>query len=137
MGTDIGSSDAVFAAVATSQTPALKLVRADLASHHRVARAHRYRQEVQAWSTEDGHGLLVLGRGVAGRWEVSFEVAEAARGRGLGRALALAALGLLPAGNPVFAQVAPGNSSSMRAIRAADYKPVGSEVLFPAAPQSF
>lgn len=44
--------------------------------------------------------------------------------------LAAAALGLVPAGAPLFAQVAPGNSSSLRAVLAAGYQPIGSEVLF-------
>ena len=75
----------------------------------------------------------MLGRGVADRWEVSFEVDPAARGRGTGRALAAAALGLLPAGTPVFARVSPGNSVSLRATLAAGYLPIGGEVLLPAA----
>ncbi len=47
---------------------------------------------------------------------------------------AAAALGLLPAGTPVFAQVAPGNSVSLRATLAAGYAPVGGEVLLPRQP---
>jgi hypothetical protein len=73
-------------------------------AHPRIRRAHRYRDDVRAWRTNDGLGHVVLGRGLVGRWEVSFEVEHAARGRGLGRELAAAALGLLPAGTPVFAQ---------------------------------
>ena len=99
--------------------------------YQRVQRAHRYRDDVRAWQTGDGAGCLTLGRGLAGRWEVSFEVEPPARGRGLGRALAAAALGLLPPGTPVFAQVAPGNSVSLRATLAAGYVPVGAEVLLP------
>lgn len=76
-------------------------------------------------------GGLILGRGLVGRWEVAFEVEPHARGRGLGRALAAAALGLLPVGTPVFAQVAPGNSISLRATLAAGYVPVAAEVLLP------
>jgi GNAT superfamily N-acetyltransferase len=96
-----------------------------------VRRAHRYRDDVRAWQTSDGAGWLTLGRGLAGRWEVSFEVEPYARGQGLGRALAAAALGLLPAGTAVFAQVAPGNSVSLRATLAAGYTPVCGEVLLP------
>jgi RimJ/RimL family protein N-acetyltransferase len=59
---------------------------------------------------------------------VSIEVDEDARGRGLGRELALAARAL--AREPVFAQVSPGNSASLRAFLAAGYRPIGSEVLF-------
>lgn len=128
LGTEIGSSDAVFASVATGEASDLMLVPDSSTKQHRVARAHRYREGVRVWVTGDRHGLLVLGRGIAGRWEFSFEVAEPARGRGLGRALANAALGLLPP-TPIFAQVAPGNASSMRVIQAAGYQPIGSEVL--------
>ena len=50
---------------------------------------------------------------------------------GIGRALEAAALGLLPAGTPVFAQVSPGNSISLRATLAAGYLPIGGEVPLP------
>jgi GNAT superfamily N-acetyltransferase len=99
----------------------------------RVRRADHYRDDVRVWQTEDGAGCT-LGRGLAGRWEVAFEVEPRARGHGLGRVLAAAALGLLPAGTPVFAQVAPGNSVSLRATLAAGYAPVGGEVLLPRQP---
>jgi GNAT superfamily N-acetyltransferase len=62
----------------------------------RVERARRYRDDVRVWEPRDGAGCLVLGHGLAGRWEASFEVEPAARGRGVGRGLAAAALGLLP-----------------------------------------
>lgn len=96
-----------------------------------MRRAHRYRDDVRVWQTGDGMGVLVPGRGLAGRWEVSFEVERTARGRGLGRALAAAALGALPAGTPVFAQVSPGNSVSLRATLSAGYRPIGAEILLP------
>lgn len=99
----------------------------------RVRFARHYRDEVRAWRTTDGLGCLVLGRGLAGRWEASYEVEPAARGHGLGRALAAAALGLLPSGTPVFAQVSPGNSVSLRATLAAGYRPIAGEVLLPTA----
>ena len=92
-----------------------------------MARARRYRTDVRAWTSE--HGILVLGRGLAGRWEAAFEVDEAARGHGHGRALAAAARHLVPDNRPVWAQCAPGNASSLRALLAAGYKPVGSEIL--------
>ena len=57
--------------------------------HARLRRAERYRSDVRAYGVEGG--LLVLGRGLAGRWEVSLEVDPAYRGRGLGRRLIAAA----------------------------------------------
>jgi GNAT superfamily N-acetyltransferase len=74
--------------------------------------------------------VLVIGRGLAGRWEAAFEVAPEARGQGLGRALAAAALHLIEPGQPLFVQVAVGNVASLRAVLAAGFTPVGAEVLF-------
>lgn len=76
--------------------------------------------------------MLVLGRGVAGRWETSIEVDEDVRHRGLGRALATAARHLVPPGRWVWSQQAPGNARSVRAFQAAGYRPVGAEALFTA-----
>src|SRR5262249_15440184 len=99
--------------------------------HPRVARADRYRHDVRVYAPVGGGGVLVLGRGVTNRWEIAFEVDDAARRRGLGRALAGGARSLLPAGTPIWAQVAPGNAASLRAVIAAGYRPIGAEVLFP------
>ncbi|WP_327089341.1 GNAT family N-acetyltransferase [Nonomuraea sp. NBC_01738] len=96
-------------------------------AHPRVARSHRYRDDVRVWGCASG--ILVLGRGVAGRLEVAVEVAPERRGRGVGRSLALAARRL--AKEPLWAQVAPGNAASLRAFLAAGYTPVGSEALLP------
>ena len=85
---------------------------------------------MRVWSTPDGAGVLILGRGVAGRWEVSMEVDPAARGRGLGTALVTAAPAFVPDGAPLWAQVATANTASLRAFLAAGYRPVAAEVLF-------
>ena len=77
--------------------------------------------------------MLVVGRGVCGRWELAFEVEPDARNRGLGRRLIEAGRDMVPAGASVWAQIAPGNAASMRAGIAAGFVPVGSEVLFPRA----
>jgi hypothetical protein len=79
----------------------------------------------------DGGAVLLLGRGLAGRWELAFEVDPDRRDRGLGRTLATAARHLVPAGEPLFAQVTPGNVASVRALLAAGYTPIASEVLLP------
>jgi GNAT superfamily N-acetyltransferase len=132
IGAHVRTSDAVLAARAHGQDTGLDLRGITADAHPRVRFACHYRDGVRAWQTRDGMGCLVLGRGLAGRWEVSCEVEPGARGHGLGRALAAAALGLLPEGTPVFAQVSPGNSLSMRATLAAGYRPIGGEVLLPA-----
>jgi GNAT superfamily N-acetyltransferase len=97
------------------------------AEHPRIARALRYRDDVRAWQAPGG--VLLLGRGVAGRFEVAIEVDAAYRGRGLGARLATAARHLVPDGVPVWAQIAPANAASVRAFVAAGFRPVGAEAL--------
>ena len=50
--------------------------------HPRVRRATRYRTELHVFADQSGAGVLVIGRGLAGRWEMAFEVDGEARGRG-------------------------------------------------------
>src|SRR5262245_57366908 len=64
--------------------PALSLWEIPDPDHPRVVRARQHRDDVQAWATDGG--LLVIGRGVAGRWEAAIEVDEDARDKGVGRA---------------------------------------------------
>ena len=123
--------DVVLVAPSVEGPPPIDLVEVPADHDHpRAERARRYRTEVRAWETEDGDGLLVLGRGLAGRWEAAFEVQPTARGRGLGRRLAAAARHLVPAGEHVWAQVAPGNVPSLRVVLASGFAPVGAEILF-------
>ena len=107
--------------------PAIELTADADPAHPRIARALRYRDDVRAWQADGG--VVLLGRGVAGRWEVAIEVDPAVRGRGLGRALAAAARHLVPGGAPLWAQIAPGNAASVRAFLAAGFLPVGAESL--------
>ena len=95
--------------------------------HPRVARARRYRDDLRVWTTDGA--VLILGRAVAGRWETAIEVDQTVRHRGLGRLLASAARHLVPAGQPVWAQLAPGNARSLRAFQSAGYRAVGAEIL--------
>ncbi|RZU13116.1 GNAT family N-acetyltransferase [Streptomyces sp. BK239] len=126
--------DALLVGPPLTGEPALALKEIEDASHPRVRSARRRRDDVRVWSADGG--MLAMGRGVGGRLEVSVEVnpvdtadtADAdARRRGLGRALVTAARQL--AGEPLWAQIAPGNARSMRAFQAAGYVPVGSEAL--------
>jgi len=124
-----GVLDVVLVAPSAPAAPGLDLVPAEV-DHPRVERALLHRRDVRVWSTPHGAGLLTIGRGVAGRWETSLEVDPAARGRGLGTALAAAAPALVPDGAPLWAQVAPANTASLRAFLAVGYRPVCAEVLF-------
>ena len=127
-GRAVGNIDSVLVGRAHGRRRGLELTDVTDSDHPRVARARLSRADVHAWACPGG--LLVLGRGVAGRWEVAVEVDAALRGFGLGRGLFGAALGLLPEGESVWAQVAPGNAASLRALLASGYRPVGGEVLF-------
>jgi hypothetical protein len=118
--------DLLTVASALPGPPPLPLTEQDQ-DHPRVRRAQSRRDDVRTWSAPGG--LLTLGRGVAGRWEVSVEVDEQLRHRGLGRALALSARHLVPAGAALWSQQAAGNARSIRAFQSAGYRPVGSELL--------
>jgi GNAT superfamily N-acetyltransferase len=131
VGSRPGSLDVVLAAEGLGGDPPLGLRPVeDPGRHPRAARARRYRRELRVWTDPDGAGVLVLGRGLAGRREVAFEVDPARRNRGLGRLLVAAARHLTPAGEPLFAQVSPGNAASLRVVEAAGFRPIGAEVLF-------
>jgi hypothetical protein len=134
LGATGGILDAVF--VATSTGPpdrddaSCELVEVAESDHPRVERAMRYRRGVRMYETVDRRAVVVIGRGITGRWEIAYEVDDDARDAGLGRAIAAAGVRLLPEGTPVWAQVAPGNAASMRAVLGAGFQPVGAEILF-------
>jgi hypothetical protein len=123
----VDTVDVVVLAEQVPGDPPLRLEPVTGSSHPRVVRASRYRTDVRAWSADGG--ILVLGRGLAGRWEAAVEVAQDGRNGGLGRALAAAARHLLPDDRPVWAQIAPGDAASLREFLAAGYLPVGAEAL--------
>jgi GNAT superfamily N-acetyltransferase len=127
LGRRVPAIDLVVLAPPADGSPALDLTAVTEPDHPRVKRALRYRDDVRVYTTPGG--VLILGRGFAGRWEVALEVEPSHQGRGLGRALAAAARHLVPAGRSVWAQVAPGNAASVRAMLAAGYRPVGQEAL--------
>lgn len=125
-GRRMNTIDLLTVAKALPGEPEIELREIEDPEHPRVARALEYRDEVRVWSADGG--VVILGRGVAGRWETAIEVAEKARGRGLGERLARAARHLVPDA-VVWAQQSPGNARSVRTFQAAGYRPVGSEAL--------
>jgi GNAT superfamily N-acetyltransferase len=128
-GLTAGSLDVVLAWTPERSPAATVAVReVEPGEHPRVARARRWRQEVRVF--EGGSGMVVLGRGLAGRLELSVEIARPERDRGLARRLVSAALAAAEPGEPVFAQVAAANAASLRALQPAGFAAIGAEVLY-------
>jgi GNAT superfamily N-acetyltransferase len=117
--------DAVLVGTPLPGEPPLALTEIEDAGHPRIDYARGRRDAVRAWAAEGG--VLVTGRGFAGRLEVSVEVDESVRHRGLGRLLVTAARHLVT--EPLWAQIAPGNARSARAFQSAGYRQVGAELL--------
>jgi len=135
LGLRHGAPCLVLCAPALIGEPGLPLIPLDLAPDHpRVARALHYRLDIRTYQTEEGNGTLTIGRGLGGRWEADFGVAPAARGQGLGRALAVAARHVIEPDEALFMQVALANIASMRAILGAGFLPIGAEVLYSGLP---
>lgn len=102
--------------------------------HPRVRHARKLRRDVRVFG--DRCGFVTLARGLAGRAEMSVELVidpprdgPRSEARRTGRDLITEALGLVPAGTPLFAAVSPGNARSLRAFLACGFVPLGSEVL--------
>ena len=126
-GVDMLTCAAAMAGPPPADLALVELRASDARSHPRVARALLYRDDVRAWQAPGG--IVLIGRGVAGRWEVAIEVGPENRGRGVGTRLANAARHLVPPGRPLWAQIAPANAVSVRAFLAAGFRPVGAEAL--------
>lgn len=136
LGRRVNCVDGMFLAPGRAGEPSLPLREVSDLDHPRVRRARRYRPQVRIWTTCDlpgppaaPAGVLVVGQGLAGRWEAAIEVDPSHRGRGLGRALARAARHLVPADRALWAQISPGNAASTRAFLAAGFRPIGAEAL--------
>lgn len=96
----------------------------ELDDHPRVRYARVRRDDVQAYGQTDG--LFTLGVGLGGRWEMSVEnTSDGPRGR----ELIEQAMAMTPAGELLFAAVAPGNARSLRSFLSCGFVPIGSEVL--------
>jgi GNAT superfamily N-acetyltransferase len=126
-GRSTDTIDLLTVATSLPGEPAIRLHEIVDPNHPRVRNARRRRDDVRVWAVDGG--VVILGRGVAGRWETAIEVDQQARHQGLGRALAVAARHLVPAGEPVWSQQAAGNARSIRAFQAAGFRPVGAEAL--------
>lgn len=123
---DIGVIDATLVGRGTGRVEQAPPSRRDAEEHPRVQLARSLREDVRVHGDE--RGVVTVARGLAGRTELSVETREG-QVPGTGRSLIRDALGLVPAGEPVFAAVSPGNARSLRAFLAVGFVPIGSEVL--------
>jgi GNAT superfamily N-acetyltransferase len=126
-GRSTNTIDLLTVATSLPGQPPIQLREIDDPNHPRVLSAYQRRDDVRVWAVDGG--VVILGRGVAGRWETAIEVDQQARHQGLGRALAVAARHLVPAGEPLWSQQAAGNARSVRAFQAAGFRPVAAEAL--------
>lgn len=95
--------------------------------HHRVDHARRLRRDVVVFGDE--RGFFTIAGGLAGRTELSIEVARPGEDPGLGRWLLDQARRAVEPGSRLFAAVSPGNARSLRSFLAAGFTPLGSEVI--------
>jgi hypothetical protein len=123
-----GSLDIVLAWVPERSMAGAVVQEVEPTEHPRVVRARRWRSGLRVF--EGDGGMVLLGRGLAGRLELSVEVEPERRDRGLARLLVAGALAAAAPEEPVFAQVAAANAASLRALQPAGFAAVGAEVLF-------
>ena len=95
--------------------------------HPRVAHARALRSGVTVYGDESG--FITIGKGLAGRNEMSIEVRHDLHDRGAGRRLIHGARQMTPPGSHVFAAVSPGNARSLRAFLSQGFTPIASEVI--------
>jgi hypothetical protein len=122
---DVGVIDATLVATGTGLGGPPATDRWD--DHFRVAHARALRNHVRVHG--DDHGFVTIASGLAGRTELSIQTVDDTHDTGYGRSLIASALGLVPAGEPVFAAVSPGNARSLRAFLSQGFRVVGSEVV--------
>jgi hypothetical protein len=95
----------------------------------RIAFAAETRTELRIYRPADESAVVVLGHGLAGRLEMSIELAAGRRGSGQGEELAAIALAQAGPDSTVFAQVSPGNAAALRAATRGGFQPVCAEYL--------
>lgn len=120
--------EVILAGIGTGSRPDAFQPEPNWPDHERAGHGARLRRDVHGWTYRDGQGIVLIGRGLVDRLEIAYETAPDAPA-GTGSAMVRDALGLVPAGTPLFAQVAPGNARSLRAALAAGYRPLGGETL--------
>lgn len=105
--------------------------RPDLAGEPRAQYAARRRDDLTVYGYPDPArtAVAVVGRGIGGLRELSYELEPDRRGRGEGAALVRGALRAAGTGTPLLTCVAPGNVASLRLLLACGFAPIASVQL--------
>lgn len=119
----IDSLDLVLGRHGTGGPPRL-VARPDLAAHRRARFAAGLRDDLRTLGEPAGEGLVTLGRGLGGHWEVGIEAPT-----GSGRRLLEGALTCCSPTEVVVAAVAPGNARAVRTFLATGFTPIASVQL--------
>lgn len=123
---------AALAAPGDAVGPGPALVeRPELAGEPRARFAALRRDDLTVYGYADPtrSAVAVVGRGIGGLRELSYELEPDRRGRREGAALVHGALRAAGAGTPLVACVAPGNVASLRLLLACGFAPVASVQL--------
>jgi hypothetical protein len=121
--------DVVLARQGSETTSDLRMVvpDAEALSDPRVAFAAFSRSDLRVHRSADG--VVVLGRGLAGRLEVSIELGAGARGAGRAEEMLDRALACAGPTEFVYAQISAGNSAALRAALHTGFRPICAEYL--------
>jgi hypothetical protein len=130
-GAVIGCNDVILVAGGTGRGPDLDRT-SQWDDHPRVRQANRLRLNVAVYGDE--HGFVTISTGLAGRQELSIELAQPGAVAGLGRQYVKQGLRAVAADSLLFAAVSPGNARSLRSFLAAGFTPIGSEVIIDRLP---
>jgi hypothetical protein len=95
----------------------------------RVAFAASTRRDLRVLRSADAGAVVVLGRGLADRLEVSIELDPGRRSSGLAAELMAVALAEVGPKETVFAQVLAGNAAALRAALRGGFRPICAEYL--------
>lgn len=126
----LGGPSSPVARTSPERDPQL-VERPDLAVEPRVAYAARLREDLTVFGYPDARrrAVAIVGRGIGGLRELSYELEPGRRGRGEGAAFVRAAVRAVGASAVLAACVAPGNVASLRVLLGCGFVPVGSVQL--------
>jgi GNAT superfamily N-acetyltransferase len=123
--------DVVLARAGSAAAPRHRMVApdADALADPRVAFAAATRTDIRVFRSPDADAVVVVGRGLADRLEVSVELDPRRRGSGLVAELLEAALSEAGPEESLFAQVSAGNSAALRVAMRVGFRPICAEYL--------